>query len=960
MKLWPDLSRFGFDLGILYRVDGGRSVADGLFLEAVVRGAFEKADLVALRQSGFAQSAVSDLRFETPIVRFGRTDVERWFPGFDWSSDMRPRHPAMEQTPAAADVALEVIEVTAWPRPADVDAVDSISGLHGWQYRKSDFENLAAARVLRYSDSGDVFAASPQVFAEIAQSTGGDGSLLNKVRLVAREALRHADAAVIGRIGDVVLMPPLRVLRDGEGAHDVFSDHRRLVLAALDDCEVPAPVLDDYPEILQDDLTGTSGKSEKASAGVQVVGSLRQRRSKSAEAKIVDVGEKVGGARKDFYRKALSVEDLGAMTAMERSNLVKKANIWPWSVKATLDNGAEPSVVQWIKTLRRHIAEFGENGSEENSDPALYIQAVAMLRDAVGEPRSKTDLFSNLQAFRLGLYEEGDWVPFRHPVTGETLGHSQFYAQSFKPIVLACGWKAMDMADYSLWPGDAPGQEPSYSITAWRSSKAERYEDDPAYGRLKLLPVRHASTVGDDAQMPERPHLANLEFSGFADARGGRDVEARELLTVFGFRGIEFGNWVPQDERQAVINFAFDAMHALCETLGVERQMAGLYGELALAFGSRGRGGKGAALAHYEPGRTVVNLTRIKGAGSLAHEWFHAFDNYLGEMLANTSGVYLSNYRQPPSDWVRNPDEMKEGRNAEYAQGVDALVKSGKLFGERSWRESATAMAKVLRAIRVKAKSPDQIIAEATEFATIRFDWAASWFRYELAKFFAGDGNGPNASTARADGAETARQIVAGKVAEYEHLQWSGQWRAFDAEAVADDIASELRTDYRIRLGHKADKNMRGCLRTASRAQGLIKMLALTTEERKARFSHVPDSAFELSGETDSNYLTEAKKLDKTRSKPYWATDRELLARAGEQYLFYRMQQCGCRADYLVHGVEEDRFANGTCVGNPYPAGAERVAIDESMEKLMVAGCEAIRGRAALTAKTSPSVGMAA
>ena len=31
-------------------------------------------------------------------------------------------------------------------------------------------------------------------------------------------------------------------------------------------------------------------------------------------------------------------------------------------------------------------------------------------------------------------------------------------------------------------------------------------------------------------------------------------------------------------------------------------------------------------MAHYEPARNVINLTRLKGAGSLAHEWGHALD----------------------------------------------------------------------------------------------------------------------------------------------------------------------------------------------------------------------------------------------------------------------------------------------------------------------------------------------
>ena len=34
--------------------------------------------------------------------------------------------------------------------------------------------------------------------------------------------------------------------------------------------------------------------------------------------------------------------------------------------------------------------------------------------------------------------------------------------------------------------------------------------------------------------------------------------------------------------------------------------------------------------AHYEPLRKVINLTKMHGAGSLAHEWWHGLDDYLG------------------------------------------------------------------------------------------------------------------------------------------------------------------------------------------------------------------------------------------------------------------------------------------------------------------------------------------
>ncbi len=44
---------------------------------------------------------------------------------------------------------------------------------------------------------------------------------------------------------------------------------------------------------------------------------------------------------------------------------------------------------------------------------------------------------------------------------------------------------------------------------------------------------------------------------------------------------------------------------------------------IAIAFGARG---KGKALAHYEPGYNIINLTRKRGDGTVAHEMGHYFD----------------------------------------------------------------------------------------------------------------------------------------------------------------------------------------------------------------------------------------------------------------------------------------------------------------------------------------------
>jgi len=117
------------------------------------------------------------------------------------------------------------------------------------------------------------------------------------------------------------------------------------------------------------------------------------------------------------------------------------------------------------------------------------------------------------------------------------------------------------------------------------------------------------------------------------DHRQGKDVTPEEFQDTFGFRGGEFGKWVQQGkgdkERQALLNSAYDALMDLADIVGVPPRALSLNGTLGIAFGSRGSGW---ASAHYEPSNLVINLTKTRGAGALAHEWFHALDNYFSRM----------------------------------------------------------------------------------------------------------------------------------------------------------------------------------------------------------------------------------------------------------------------------------------------------------------------------------------
>lgn len=101
---------------------------------------------------------------------------------------------------------------------------------------------------------------------------------------------------------------------------------------------------------------------------------------------------------------------------------------------------------------------------------------------------------------------------------------------------------------------------------------------------------------------------------------------------TFPFRGVQFGNWTNQNDRQENLNMSFDAFKDLAKALHIHDEDVTLGGQLAIAYGARGHSG---AVAHYEPAENVINLTKMRGAGSLGHEWGHALDNYIAKQIGS-------------------------------------------------------------------------------------------------------------------------------------------------------------------------------------------------------------------------------------------------------------------------------------------------------------------------------------
>lgn len=159
----------------------------------------------------------------------------------------------------------------------------------------------------------------------------------------------------------------------------------------------------------------------------------------------------------------------------------------------------------------------------------------------------------------------------------------------------------------------------------------------------------------------EQRNASNRDRTG-PDRRKG-DVTPEKFSGAFGFRGVQFGNYVEGPRRQSDLNRAYDSLMDMADVLKVPAKALSLNGRLGLAFGARGKGGKNAAAAHYEPGAVAINLTKGHGAGSLAHEWFHALDNYFGQYDAAREGEITSGDKFMTSNnkrWPQWNDKEKE------------------------------------------------------------------------------------------------------------------------------------------------------------------------------------------------------------------------------------------------------------------------------------------------------------
>ena len=587
----------------------------------------------------------------------------------------------------------------------------------------------------------------------------------------------------------------------------------------------------------EDAVAAAEGEETKAVSSGKVAASPQTPISESSE-KYEDFGEKIGYARKDIATKG-----------------IKRG-----------DGDSRPAWMKKYQTINIETLSEAEKALNER----LGIGS-RNFKEVISDITKGTDFTKPFVAF----YEEkkkGYWGGTRrHYITDENRKPIVFTSQAQFEATLPV-FEAYDQG-YRIW--EKGGKFVIYR-NASNNKRVEYAQFDTREEALAYLgsPEGCTELLNRKRENYELPALEELTRNNMTDHRGGKDVTPDDILSTFGFRGGEFGNWLNAEERQQFLNYAYDALMDLSELLGISPRALSLNGELSIAFGARGVQG---ARAHYESDLVVINLTKMKGAGSLAHEWAHALDNYFGLM------------------------EAKQERSRQYGSGLDRkyLTESGYIRGGAR-KEVREAFADVMKALKrktvtraIELESAEENLASARKWydrtiSTYRtqFEGGRHTFKY-------------NRKTKKYD--DVYYKPTESQLAEFDRL----------VAQLEDDPTFKWEFDI-AKMGYRGQGEVatklyelvKEIMPNKSGNYGPLNDMFYNLAHRIAPAKKRVKAAQEGQSETvvvDTDMLVDSEWFDRGRASSYYAKDVEMFARGFETYLANRMKEQGKSSDYLTY-----------------------------------------------------------
>lgn len=387
----------------------------------------------------------------------------------------------------------------------------------------------------------------------------------------------------------------------------------------------------------------------------------------------------------------------------------------------------------------------------------------------------------------------------------------------------------------------------------------------------------------------ERPSIQKVSRINVKN-KNATKTTGNDILNNFGFKGGEFGNWVKQSERQEFLNYAQDAFTDLAEALDIDPISLGQNGEMNIAFGARGRGNLGgqAAVAHFEPGKRVINMTKLKGAGSLAHEYGHSIDNWLSRISGySETGMATTNPRNPNLS-----DKMK----AAIKDAIDAMQYNVSTNQAEINKKNQLYEGNRKKSLEYHLKSIDNIFSgNATKYKRVKGEYQQVLITVTEQQ--------------KQEYQKIRNTLMNGEITE--DIEYKSDPRTLKTEKIYPEPIAKLQKMYKEIVGRKLDED--------------------NTVYWLYRYGKPTKQVSEVKSE--SAYMKSAIELDRLtgRASKYFSTTEEMWARAFEAYISDKLKQKGITDTYLVHSVNNTDYA----LFNPYPAGEERININKAFDNLI-------------------------
>jgi len=294
------------------------------------------------------------------------------------------------------------------------------------------------------------------------------------------------------------------------------------------------------------------------------------------------------------------------------------------------------------KVAARVGQKMNHIGIGENRDGSTYVR---WTDDA--EKESIHDMYRALgQRFIAGLNlrvpQKGKWSrKATRWGSDTTFGAALQHADTLDSHVggPAAGWAMLEGA------GAAKAAESEAKKQKRAEAAEETAEDRMVMWRRSVSEV--PDLTGTKVNVPEIDHKSDADLFG-GQERVGKSfgftaVQPGENL--LGSKDEKTGKFTPSKKGRE--DYAYHlrhgemAFHDLADVLGLSPTQVSLNGKLALAIAARGKGKAG---AHYESDHKVINLTRFRGAGTVAHEWGHFLDNVMAEAHGATETSKFGSY----------------------------------------------------------------------------------------------------------------------------------------------------------------------------------------------------------------------------------------------------------------------------------------------------------------------------